>query len=132
VGPLELARRVVRRARRRRIVKLLAASPDYRFTTDYVTVNTERWAALLAPYRGRPDARFLEIGSYEGRSAVWFLEHILTGPGATLTCIDLFSLTRLDLFFDHNVRASGRAGAVTSSPAAPTRSCRRCPPSTTT
>jgi predicted O-methyltransferase YrrM len=31
---------------------------------------------------------FLEIGSYEGRSAVWMLQNILTHPHSTLTCID--------------------------------------------
>ena len=31
---------------------------------------------------------FLEIGSFEGKSTVWFLENILTHPDSTITCID--------------------------------------------
>lgn len=33
----------------------------------------------------------LEIGSFEGRSAVWFLENILTHPRSILFCIDTFA-----------------------------------------
>jgi predicted O-methyltransferase YrrM len=30
----------------------------------------------------------LEIGAYEGRSTVWFLEHVVTGEGSKLTSVD--------------------------------------------
>jgi predicted O-methyltransferase YrrM len=30
----------------------------------------------------------LEIGAYEGRSTVWFLEHVVTGAGSKLTSVD--------------------------------------------
>ena len=49
----------------------------------------------------------LEIGSYEGRSAVWFLENILTHPTSRLVCIDPFFDPRVEMRFDHNVRLSG-------------------------
>lgn len=58
------------------------------FTADWVSQHDALWRRVLATLVGRDGARMLEIGSYEGRSACWFLEHVLTGAGATLTCID--------------------------------------------
>jgi SAM-dependent methyltransferase len=112
VGPVALARGMSRAARRWLIARRIARWPGYRFTTDYVTVNAKRWAELLAPCRGRPGVRFLEIGSYEGRSAIWFLDNILTGPGSTITCLDPFSPVSLSMHFDHNIRISGRGADV--------------------
>lgn len=42
---------------------------------------------FLGDFRDRP-ARFLEIGSFEGASAVWMLRTILTHPDSRLTCVD--------------------------------------------
>src|SRR5262245_36458650 len=74
---------------------------------------------LLAPYRGRT-TRVLEIGSWEGRSALFFLNFL---PRARLTCVDTFAggqehqeaaaaspeeahaLEALEQRFDGNVRA---------------------------
>jgi predicted O-methyltransferase YrrM len=52
---------------------------------DYYTANLER---ILVPFQGRPRVRMLEIGAYEGRSTIWFLESILSGPGSHLTTVD--------------------------------------------
>jgi hypothetical protein len=49
------------------------------------------WEVALARYRGRPNVSYLEIGLFEGRSALWMLDNILTDPTATLTGIDPFS-----------------------------------------
>jgi hypothetical protein len=43
----------------------------------------------LRPLQGRP-ARGLEIGSWEGRSARWFLENVLTHDESRLVCIEPF------------------------------------------
>lgn len=59
----------------------------------------------------RPDVRMLEIGSYEGKSAIWFLENILTGPGAGITCVDGFWPPYGEVF-DRNIALSGHAGRV--------------------
>lgn len=48
---------------------------------------------MFAPYAGRPDLSFLEIGSFEGRSACWLLSNILTHPTARLVCVDQFILS---------------------------------------
>ena len=60
------------------------------FTSDWFSHHVPVWVQLLAPYVGRP-VQALEIGSYEGRSAIWLCENVLTHPSSRLTCIDLFS-----------------------------------------
>jgi len=63
---------------------------EYEFTMDWVTSNVAVWEKVLAPFKGKPDVHYLEIGVYEGRSAVWMLENILTDPTARLTGVDPF------------------------------------------
>lgn len=45
------------------------------------------WEKHLAEFEGRP-TRALELGSFEGRSACWMMDHILTHPDSRLTCVD--------------------------------------------
>lgn len=59
------------------------------FTTDFVGTNADNWAQWLSKFKGLP-IHALEIGSWEGRSATWFLRNILTHPESTLTCVDTF------------------------------------------
>lgn len=81
------------------------------FTVDWLTHVVEVWDAHLGAFRGRPGVRFLEVGSYEGGSAVWLCRNILTGVGSTLTCVDPFDV-RWEGRFDHNIAASGVADRV--------------------
>jgi predicted O-methyltransferase YrrM len=81
------------------------------------------WERLVVPrFRGkRIDA--LEVGSFEGRSATWALDNVLTHAGSRLWCIDDYRigdtvwwrgrpvLNPLQRFRD-NVRASGAAAKV--------------------
>ena len=60
------------------------------YTYDWFTHNASEWPRLVASYAGQPNLEFLEVGSFEGRSACWLLKHALTGEGSRLTCIDLF------------------------------------------
>ena len=46
--------------------------------------NFLKW---LAPFIGSP-VWGLEIGSWEGRSALWLIENVLTHPQSRLTCVD--------------------------------------------
>ena len=57
---------------------------------DWFSHNIPVWDVLLNPFKGKPNLRFLEIGSYEGRSAEWLCENILTGEGSELHCVDTF------------------------------------------
>ncbi len=83
----------------------------YTFSTDFVSNFTKLWTLCLRPLIGRPGVRMLEIGSFEGRSAVWFLENILTGPDSSLTCVDRFRPPYGEIF-DHNLGVSGRSSQV--------------------
>lgn len=66
------------------------------FSTDWMSPNLPEWERHLAAYRGKPDLRFLEVGAFEGRSACWLLEHVLTHPSSRLTVIDPFLPFHLD------------------------------------
>ena len=61
---------------------------DYRFTQDWFSNNIPIWTSALKRYQGKPGVRYLEIGSWEGRSLLWVLDNILTEPTSRLTAID--------------------------------------------
>lgn len=54
---------------------------------DWVTHHTPYWKKWLAEFVGKPVVG-LEIGSFEGRSASWLLENVLTHEHSCLICID--------------------------------------------
>lgn len=101
------------------------------FTSDWFSQHIPVWTDVLRDLRGKPHLHFLEIGSYEGRSACWLLENILTHPGSRLTCIDIFNQDEegiacwkslglpvpadgtLEKTFDENIRAAGGEKKVT-------------------
>jgi len=56
-------------------------------TTDWTSRYFPTWASLLAPRRSEP-LEVLEIGSWEGRSAIFFLRYL---ENCRLTCIDTFA-----------------------------------------
>jgi predicted O-methyltransferase YrrM len=58
------------------------------FTVDWFDYHQDHLSRAMAPFRDLPGVRMLEIGAYEGRSTVWFLEHVLTGEGSHLTSVD--------------------------------------------
>jgi predicted O-methyltransferase YrrM len=57
------------------------------FRDDWTSWHFPNWLRLLAPLRDRP-SRMLEIGSWEGRSALFFLNYL---PQMQLTCVDTFA-----------------------------------------
>lgn len=100
-----------RERERAELARQLSESRAYSHTADYISGNLENWTRILGPCAGR-GVKMLEIGSFEGRSTVWFLENILTEQGAEITCVDVFSEPRWELRFDHNIRVSGLGGKV--------------------
>lgn len=48
----------------------------------------EDFNKLLDEFRGKPNLKFLEIGSFCGNSAAWTIENILTNKTSKLTCVD--------------------------------------------
>lgn len=68
------------------------------YTQDWFSGNIGRFNKHLNGLKDKPDLKFLEIGSFEGRSTVWLLENILTDETSRITCIDTFEGS-----FEHQV-----------------------------
>ena len=62
----------------------------YIFTNDWFQHNIESWNVLLQEYVGKENLCFLEIGSYQGMSTAWLMEHVLTHPSSKMYCMDTF------------------------------------------
>jgi predicted O-methyltransferase YrrM len=57
------------------------------FTADWFTQYAEQWLERLGYLRNQ-ETHALEIGSYEGRSACWMLDNILTHVQSDIVCVD--------------------------------------------
>jgi predicted O-methyltransferase YrrM len=88
-----------------------AQASRYHFSEDWVTENTTNWSRILRSFKGKADVHALEIGSFEGRSALWFLENILTHPTDSITCVDIW-VGPYEKLFDDNVTASPEPNKV--------------------
>jgi predicted O-methyltransferase YrrM len=98
-------------------VELAAWYAGKTFTCDWTTNRIPVWVEALEAYRGAP-ARVLEIGSWEGRSALFFLNYL---PKCRVVCVDTFGgnfehhqdeyfaalVPELEARFDANVAAFG-------------------------
>lgn len=62
------------------------------FTVDWFSEHVPTWEKYLLHLAGTK-CKCLEIGSFEGRSAVWMLDNLLTHSDARLTCVDPFTGT---------------------------------------
>jgi predicted O-methyltransferase YrrM len=79
---------------------------DGEFTSDWTSTHFDVWATLLEPVRGTA-VDILEIGAFEGRSAIFFLEYL---PQSRILCIDRFECDTepgYDQRFRRNVRRFG-------------------------
>lgn len=74
------------------------------FTRDWFSQSEVVFETILKNFKGRDNQTFLEIGSFEGRSAIWMLDNILTGKNCKIICIDAFkgspSLSRAGVSLD--------------------------------
>lgn len=86
--------------------------PKYEFTRDWFSNRESNWIKHFSSLSALP-LRALEIGSLEGRSAVWMLDHMLLHPNSSLSCIDLFRSEELENRFNKNIRATGAESKVT-------------------
>ena len=59
---------------------------EYQFTKDWFNWAPEVWTQLT-PMLPEGKRSFLEIGSFEGRSAVWIIENMMN-PGDWIDCVD--------------------------------------------
>lgn len=68
-----------------------AHSTEYIFSKDWFSNNIPRWQQNLKKLikKGKNTPLLaLEIGSFEGRSAIWTLENILVHPDSQIICVD--------------------------------------------
>jgi predicted O-methyltransferase YrrM len=93
------------------------------FSADWVAEHAPFWAETLSEFACADGAGFdvLEVGAFEGRSAVWFTGNLHV---RTITCVDTFQggeeqsvlgnpkLAVLEETFDANMRAAGLTGGV--------------------
>ena len=78
-------------AEKRPRTKAPAKPFKYKFDPRFDWWNSNHIAnfhTLKEMYAGRNGLKFLEIGIFEGRSTVWFLDNCLTGLACQMHCID--------------------------------------------
>ena len=102
----------------------------YKLINDWFSRNILIWEKHLLHLANNPNLNFLEVGSWEGMSACWLLDNILTHESSTITCIDTFegepkveyddeiksvekSLASLEKTFDINLVKTGVSKKVT-------------------
>jgi len=83
----------------------------YKLTRDWASQYTPLWEKVYAPFKGKPNVAYLEVGCFEGGSIVWMLENILTDPTARVTAIDPFLGSYKDTYYE-NLALSGAAEKV--------------------
>jgi predicted O-methyltransferase YrrM len=99
---------------------------QYTFTKNSFTDKISSWTKLLNEFKGKPGIHYLEIGTYEGRSALWVLENITTHATAKLTIIDAFEENSYKTFAA-NVALSGEASKFTILKGTSTQKIREVP-----
>ncbi|KAG4076074.1 hypothetical protein HA402_010869 [Bradysia odoriphaga] len=98
----------------------------YDFTTNWFDPGLPQWSRLIQEFASKPVIG-LEIGCFEGRSAVWILENVCTHPDSKLTTIDTFEgspefsngfmqipieIDKMESRFRSNITATGKANQV--------------------
>jgi predicted O-methyltransferase YrrM len=58
---------------------------NYNFTQNWFTNND---LVQFLPLQTQEEIHILEIGSFEGKSSVWFIENLLNNKNSTISCID--------------------------------------------
>lgn len=91
----------------------------YKFTCDWFSIRIPEIQTSISNL-DTPPLKILEIGSWEGRSACWFLQNF---PGAHLTCVDTWegsvehspeSIVGIYDRFCHNVKVARVDDRVTA------------------
>lgn len=94
------------------------AALQFTETQDWFSHNIDRWTSLFHIVQSRCP-RILEIGSWEGRSAVFLLTNLCKDDGE-IVCIDHFDLLRTDAGrerfskINHNLSLTGKKFRVMS------------------
>ena len=63
------------------------------FSFDWTSQVRDTWASCVFPHLDRTKPiRWLEIGSFEGRSTLWTVENLLQMPGSQIVCVDVWRI----------------------------------------
>jgi hypothetical protein len=54
----------------------------------------------MSEFVGKPNLRFLEIGSWVGTSAIEQIKNVLTEASSTITCVDIWQDPKVEQYFD--------------------------------
>ena len=81
---------------------------DYYFTSDIFSHRISMWTEQFKPLKDRAIA-VLQVGCYQGMSACWLLDELLSHPESKLTCID----RQLEPDFKENISKTGASAKVT-------------------
>jgi SAM-dependent methyltransferase len=88
-------------------------SSQGRYTQDWFSYHEPHWFLHFGHLAGQPGLQAVEVGSFEGRSACWILEHLLTGENSRLICIDTFQdYDDQERNFDYNTSMAGCADRI--------------------
>lgn len=80
---------------------------QYDFSDDWFCHNIPTFEKFLGGLKDRP-CRLLEIGTHEGRSAIWLLDHIATNDRSIVETIDAWEYAKLR----PNLAVTGRPAKV--------------------
>jgi predicted O-methyltransferase YrrM len=101
-----------------------SVSHGYLFTHDYFSPMIPFWQRRFSQHITIAPINALEIGSWQGGSATWLLDKVISRRGGRLTCIDTFegssehiglmaNLGRsLEDIFDNNIRRTGHGDLI--------------------
>lgn len=95
---------------------------EYEFTTDWFKWAVPYWIELFDKIPKDRKVNFLEIGSFEGRSAVWLIENAIDKHGA-IYCVDTWeggeehgdiNMAEVEARFDANVATANFKNSTVS------------------
>ncbi len=87
----------------------MSVAYDSGFSEDWFSHNIPQFERFLGHLKGK-QCRLLEIGTYEGRSALWLADNIATHPMSSIETIDAREQRRLKLNIDGHKRIKFRLG----------------------
>ncbi|KAF0493320.1 SAM-dependent methyltransferase [Gigaspora margarita] len=91
----------------------------FKFTYDWFTYHIQNWEKYLFHLKNE-NINVLEIGTFEGRSAIWILEELFKNSESKLISIDPFEVDKFDdsyvgdyeAMFRENVKITGKEKQV--------------------
>lgn len=102
--------------------ELISGMENLQYTSDWFSHNIPHWRKWLSPFYGKDHIVAVEVGSWEGRSAKYICDNILTGQDCRLHCIDTFqgsaenandpATPNIEQRFRHNLAAELKSGQV--------------------